>query len=147
MAEELAVTGPTASEMCAASELCAEAERATDACEADRRAAGTRAAEERVTEKPSATHHKHTPRDEQLKSSLTRRLNRAIGQLRGVCQMIEDDRYCGDVLTQLAAAEAAVRAVSLEVLRDHMQTCVVERVQEGDAEVIDEMCELLRRFV
>ena len=98
-------------------------------------------------ESSAEAHHKHTPRDERLKASLTRRLNRAIGQLRGVSQMIEDDRYCGDVLTQLAAAEAAVRAVSREVLRDHMETCVTERIQAGDTEVIDELCGLLRRFV
>lgn len=98
-------------------------------------------------ESPAEVHRKHTPRDEQFKASLTRRINRAIGQLRGVSQMIEDDRYCGDVLTQLAAAEAAVRAVSREVLRDHMETCVTERIQAGDTEVVDELCGLLRRFV
>jgi len=91
--------------------------------------------------------HKHTPRSDELKRSLTRRLNRAIGQLNGVRTMIEEDRYCGDVLTQLAAAESAVRAVSREVLRDHMETCVVERVQAGDTEVVDEVCDLLRKFV
>ena len=91
--------------------------------------------------------HKHTPRSDELKRSLTRRLNRAIGQLGGVRTMIEEDRYCGDVLTQLAAAESAVRAVSREVLRDHMETCVVERVQAGDTEVVDEVCDLLRKFV
>ena len=96
---------------------------------------------------PVEVHYKHAPRDEQFKASLTRRINRAIGQLRGVSQMIEDDRYCGDVLTQLAAAEAAVRAVSREVLRDHMETCVTERIQAGDTEVIDELCGLLKRFV
>ena len=91
--------------------------------------------------------HKHTPRSDELKRSLTCRLNRAIGQLNGVRAMIEEDRYCGDVLTQLAAAESAVRAVSREVLRDHMETCVVERVQAGDTEVVDEVCDLLRKFV
>ena len=92
-------------------------------------------------------HTKHTPRSDELKKSVERRLNRAIGQLGGVKAMVEEDRYCGDVLTQLAAAEAAVRAVSREVLRDHMETCVTERIQAGDTEVIDELCGLLRRFV
>jgi DNA-binding FrmR family transcriptional regulator len=91
--------------------------------------------------------HKSTPRSEALKRSLTSRLNRAIGQLNGIKAMVEEDRYCGDVLTQLAAAESAVRAVSREVLRNHLETCVVERVQAGDIEVVDEMCELLRKFV
>ena len=91
-------------------------------------------------------HAKHTPRSEELKRNLTRRLNRAIGQLNGVKAMIEDDRYCGDVLTQLAAAESALRSVSRLVLQDHLETCVVERVQQGDTEVVDELMALLKQF-
>ena len=60
--------------------------------------------------------------------------------------MIEDDRYCGDVLTQLAAAESAVKAVSRMVMREHLETCVVERIQQGDTEVVDEVMDLLRKF-
>ena len=90
--------------------------------------------------------HKHTPRSDELKKSVTCRLNRAIGQLNGVKAMIEDDRYCGDVLTQLAAAESAVKAVSRMVMQDHLKTCVVERVQQGDTEVVDEVMDLLRKF-
>ncbi len=90
--------------------------------------------------------HKHTPRSDELKKSVTCRLNRAIGQLNGVKAMIEDDRYCGDVLTQLAAAESAVKAVSRMVMQDHLKTCVVERIQQGDTEVVDEVMDLLRKF-
>lgn len=90
--------------------------------------------------------HKHTPRSDELKKSVTCRLNRAIGQLNGVKAMIEDDRYCGDVLTQLAAAESAVKAVSRMVMQDHLKTCVVERVQQCDTEVVDEVMDLLRKF-
>ena len=53
----------------------------------------------------SDCHAKHTPRSDELKRSATRRLNRAIGQLNGVKAMLDEDRYCADVLTQLAAAE------------------------------------------
>lgn len=53
--------------------------------------------------------HKSTPRSMELQADMQKRLNRAIGQLTGVKAMIEDNRYCGDVLTQLAAAESAVR--------------------------------------
>lgn len=90
--------------------------------------------------------HKHTPRSDELKKSVTCRLNRAIGQLNGVKAMIEDDRYCGDVLTQLAAAESAVKAVSRMVMHDHLKTCVVERIRQGDTEVVDEVMDLLRKF-
>ena len=77
---------------------------------------------------------------------MERRLNRAIGQLGGVKTMVEEDRYCGDVLTQLAAAESAIRSVRRLVLQDHLETCVVERVQQGDTEVVDELMTLLKQF-
>lgn len=90
--------------------------------------------------------HKGTPRSMELQADMQKRLNRAIGQLTGVKAMIEDNRYCGDVLTQLAAAESAVRRVSEMVLAEHMRTCVVEEVRAGNDEVIDEVMALMRRF-
>ena len=90
--------------------------------------------------------HKSTPRSTELQADMQKRLNRAIGQLTGVKAMIEDNRYCGDVLTQLAAAESAVRRVSEMVLAEHMRTCVVEEVRAGNDEVIDEVMALMRRF-
>ena len=90
--------------------------------------------------------HKNTPRSMELQADMQKRLNRAIGQLTGVKAMIEDNRYCGDVLTQLAAAEAAVRRVSEMVLAEHMRTCVVEEVRAGNDEVIDEVMALMSRF-
>lgn len=90
--------------------------------------------------------HKHTPRSEALQADVQKRLNRAIGQLNGVKAMIDDNRYCGDVLTQLAAAESAVRRVSELLLEEHMRTCVVEEVRGGNDEVIDEVMGLMRRF-
>lgn len=89
---------------------------------------------------------KATPRSEETRRDVARRLNRAIGQLNGVKDMIDDNRYCGDVLTQLAAAESAVRRVSEIVLREHMRTCVVEQIQQGNDEVIEEVMDLMRRF-
>lgn len=90
--------------------------------------------------------HKSTPRSVELQADMQKRLNRAIGQLTGVKAMIEDNRYCGDVLTQLAAAESAVRRVSEMVLAEHMRTCVVEEVRAGNDEVVDEVMALMRRF-
>ena len=95
---------------------------------------------------PDCCHTKHTPRTDELKRNVTKRLNRAIGQLGGVKTMIEEDRYCGDVLTQLAAAESAIKSVRRLVLQDHLETCVVERVQQGDTEVVDELMTLLKQF-
>lgn len=99
------------------------------------------------THRRGCAHTKSTPRSEELKRDVTRRLNRAIGQLGGIRSMVEEDRYCGDVLTQLAAVESAVRAVSREIMRDHLETCVVERVQAGDTEVIDEVMGLFKKFM
>ena len=90
---------------------------------------------------------KHTPRSPELKADVTRRINRAVGQLNGIRAMVEEDRYCGDVLTQLAAVESAVKAISREVMRDHLETCVVERIQAGDTEVTDVVMDLFRKFM
>lgn len=90
--------------------------------------------------------HKATERSAEFQSELQKRLNRVIGQLNGVKSMIEDNRYCGDVLIQLSAAESAVHTVSEMLLRDHLETCVTERVREGDTEVIDEAMQLIKRF-
>ena len=93
-----------------------------------------------------ACRHKQTPRDDEFQANLQRRLNRAIGQLGGVKAMIEDNRYCGDVLLQLAAAEKAVHRVSELVLENHLHTCVVEQVRDGNDEVVDEAMDLIRKF-
>ena len=90
--------------------------------------------------------HKNTPRSEELQRDVQTRLNRAIGQLNGIKSMIDDNRYCGDVLTQLAAAEKAVKRISEIVLRDHLETCVAQRLRQGDNDIIDEVMTLIRQF-
>ena len=95
---------------------------------------------------PACGSQKQTPRSEKLKHDVDRRINRAIGQLNGIKNMVDSDRYCGDVLTQLAAVESAVKAISREVMRDHLETCVVEQVQEGNVEVVDEVMDLFKKF-
>jgi DNA-binding FrmR family transcriptional regulator len=76
----------------------------------------------------------HGTKDEHLK-----RLRRIEGQVRGIARMVEDDAYCIDVLTQVAAATKALQAVSLSLLDDHLGHCVVEAArrspEEGDAKV------------
>ena len=90
--------------------------------------------------------HKETPRDDEFQANLQRRLSRAIGQLGGVKAMLDDNRYCGDVLLQLAAAEKAIHRVSELVLENHLHTCVVEQVREGNEDVVDEAMDLIRKF-
>ena len=90
--------------------------------------------------------HKNTPRSMELQADMQKRLNRAIGQLNGVKDMLDDNRYCGDVLTQLAAAESAIHNVSALMLQDHLETCVVEQIQRGNTEIVDEAMQLIKRF-
>ena len=70
-------------------------------------------------------------RDE-IKSSCRKRLKRIEGQVRGLSDMIEADRYCIDVVTQIAAARAALRRVEEEILRDHVAHCVEHAIHSGD---------------
>lgn len=103
-------------------------------------------AEQTTSQCGCAARYKETPRGEEFQADLQKRLNRVVGQLNGVKAMIDDNRYCGDVLTQLAAAESAIKGISTEVLRNHLKTCVVEQIQQGNTEVIDEVLQLMRRF-
>ncbi len=67
-----------------------------------------------------------------IKASCLKRLKRIEGQVRGLARMIEEDRYCIDVVTQTAAARAALRRVEEEVLRDHVGHCVEHAINSGD---------------
>lgn len=91
--------------------------------------------------------YKDAERGREFQDELQKRLNRAIGQLNGVKNMIDDNRYCGDVLIQLSAAESAIHTVAEMLLQDHLETCVTDRVRQGDDQVIDEAMQLIKRFV
>jgi CsoR family transcriptional regulator, copper-sensing transcriptional repressor len=67
-----------------------------------------------------------------IKKSCLKRLNRIEGQVRGLVRMIESDRYCIDVVTQIAAARAALRRAEEEILRDHVAHCVEHAIASGN---------------
>lgn len=90
--------------------------------------------------------YKKTPRSAEAKKLLENRLNRMIGQLGGIRAMVADDRYCGDVLTQIAAVESALQSFGYLILRDHMETCVVEEIQSGNTGVVDEAVDLIKKL-
>lgn len=73
-----------------------------------------------------------SPMREEIKTSCLKRLKRIEGQVRGLAGMVEDDRYCIDVVTQIAAARAALRRVEEEILRDHVTHCVEHAISSGD---------------
>ena len=83
------------------------------------------------------------------KSQLAR-LNRIHGQVGGLARMVEEERYCGDILTQLRAVQAALRGVEQEVLRGHIQHCVAGAAASGDDAERDaklsELFEIMQRF-
>ena len=69
----------------------------------------------------------------QMKASCLKRLSRIEGQVRGLAKMVEDERYCIDVVTQISAVRAALRRVEEEVLRDHVAHCVEHAIASGNA--------------
>jgi DNA-binding FrmR family transcriptional regulator len=68
----------------------------------------------------------------EIKASVLKRLNRVEGQVRGLAGMVESDRYCIDLVTQISAARAALRRVEEEILRDHVAHCVEHAISSGD---------------
>jgi CsoR family transcriptional regulator, copper-sensing transcriptional repressor len=66
------------------------------------------------------------------KASVQKRLSRIEGQVRGLSKMVDEDRYCIDIVTQIAAVRAALRRVEEEVLRDHVAHCVDHAISSGD---------------
>lgn len=84
---------------------------------------------------------------EQVKSNLISRLNRIEGQVRGVKGMIEKDTYCDDVLNQIAAIQSALNSVGKLLLEGHMRSCVIERIQSGETEVIDELLTTVHKLM
>ncbi len=87
-----------------------------------------------------------TKRDENAKKMLTNRLNRIEGQIRGIKKMIEEDRYCNDILIQLLAVENSVKSLSNQILETHLYTCISNDIEKGNLEVIDELISLFKRF-
>lgn len=97
-------------------------------------------------EKCACCRLKKRPRSEEEKKALVSRVNRLTGQMNGVKKMIEEDRYCDDVLIQLSAVDKAVKALATIILEEHMKSCLVEDVQKGNVAVVDEIVDLFRRF-
>ena len=83
--------------------------------------------------------HKKTIRSPELKKDLTSRLKRIEGQVRGLGKMVDEDRYCDDIITQLSASNAALKSVGRLVLDNHIRSCLVRDIQKGDEGILDEL--------
>ena len=91
--------------------------------------------------------HKTKQRSEKEVKDLTTRLSRIEGQIRGIRGMVERDAYCTDILTQVAAANAALNSFTKVLLANHIRTCVAQDIREGWDETIDELVDTLQRLM
>lgn len=84
------------------------------------------------------------------KEALQRRMSRVEGQVRGIARMVDEDRYCIDVLTQISAVTSALESVALSLLDDHLAHCVTDAIHEGGATAdakLKEAQDAIRRLV
>src|SRR6185436_18344072 len=88
--------------------------------------------------------------DPDIKSSNLTRLRRIEGQVRGLQKMLEEDRYCADVLTQVSSVHEALRSVSRELMRNHLKHCATAAIRAGETEaelMYDELAELMHKHM
>ena len=90
---------------------------------------------------------KKTARTADEKKALINRLSRLEGQIRGIRQMVENDAYCVDILTQSAAAKQAFNSFNRELLNKHMRSCVVRDIREGREESVDELMDIIAKLM
>ncbi len=101
--------------------------------------------EERMTHNHTHDHaHGHTHEN---KKAVLNRMSRIIGHMESVKKMVENDRDCSEVLIQLSAIGSAVQSVSRVVLKEHLSTCIVDAVRDGDYESIEELNAAIDKFM
>jgi DNA-binding FrmR family transcriptional regulator len=91
--------------------------------------------------------HRTKERSAEEYKSLINRLNRIEGQIRGIRGMVEKSAYCPDILTQVAAVNAALNAFNKELLAQHIRTCVAQDIRAGKDETIDELVATLQKLM
>ena len=95
---------------------------------------------------PHSHGHKHVHSDEEKKAVINR-LSKAIGHMEAVKRMVEKDADCSEVLIQLAAIRSAINNTGKVVLKNHINHCIVEAVEENDQEAIDRLNQAIDKFV
>lgn len=86
-------------------------------------------------------------RDDEEQKALMNRLNRIEGQIRGIKGMLEKDAYCTDIITQVAAANAALNAFNKELLATHIKTCVTDDIKAGKTDTVDDLVATLQKLM
>ena len=87
-----------------------------------------------------------TVRTEEEKKAIQTRLNRIAGQIGGIGRMVEEDRYCDDILIQLSAADKAIRSLASYILDAHVHGCLIRDIRGGKTEVAADLAALSKRF-
>lgn len=93
-----------------------------------------------------ACHQRRTPRSDAELKQLKNRLNRMTGQLAGIGRMLDENRYCGDILIQVSAVEKALQNFGYMVLKSHLEACVAEELRQGNDAILDETVELMKKL-
>lgn len=100
-----------------------------------------------LTEEKFLRDHPTTPRTEAEKEKTINRLKRIEGQVRGIQKMVEDDRYCVDILVQISAIQSALKNVGFAVTERHINHCVSDAIKQGEGqETIEELMSVLKQF-
>lgn len=90
------------------------------------------------------SNHHHSP---ESKKAVVNRLSRAIGHLEAVKKMVEADEDCSDILIQLAAVKSAINNTGKVILKDHIEHCIVEAIEEGDNDAIRQLNDAIDKFI
>ncbi|MDD2956799.1 MAG: metal-sensing transcriptional repressor [Oscillospiraceae bacterium] len=93
----------------------------------------------------SCCRHKH--REQPEADALLKRLSRIEGQVRGLGGMVEKEAYCTDILVQVSAVQSALNAFARELLGNHIRTCVVQDIQAGHLEVVDDLLVTIQKIL
>ena len=89
---------------------------------------------------------KSTHRSDEEKKKICTRLNIIEGQIRGIKQMIADDRYCDDVLIQVAAACKSLQTLGNTILENHMKSCIVKEIQNGNTDILEDVVKIIKKL-
>lgn len=81
----------------------------------------------------------------ETKKNLKNRLNRIQGQIQGISKMIDDNRYCIDIIYQLEAIKNAIKSLETLILDEHVHTCLIKAIEEGNIEIVDELMGVFKK--
>ena len=96
---------------------------------------------------PNCQKNKKQARSEAFSKDIKTRLNKINGQINGVSNMIDDNRYCVDILTQIAAIESALKQVGYIILEDHMKTCVSDDIKQDNFSSLEEALVIAKKLM